>query len=288
MDVRENRNIDKVIVLGSGESILELSEQEKDLINRCKMVISVNKFMAFYKEAGIIPTHVYFVDRHNNSLLFLRHILEMCKRDGLRGLTFIFHRSMKLRVYQSKLRKIINQSLLFIYYGLRFLRRWRREFLVEMVDTRKALNIKNNNAYEYQFIRDTLSTEGEVWQKSLRKKLFHFRGSLSAVLNYVSIISPETAIYLVGTDFYGPNYFFEKELEELEFEWKDWTYSIVKEGKRHISFQDYKGLKMTDKFPFIMESLEGTGNPLYCVNPNSLLVKEAGVPFKVLIPDNVK
>ena len=56
------RNIEKVIVLGSGSSIKELSKHEVEYINKCKTVIAINKFAAFYKLSGIIPTHIYFHD----------------------------------------------------------------------------------------------------------------------------------------------------------------------------------------------------------------------------------
>ena len=46
----EKRQRNYVIVLGCGESILNLTEEEKKFINSCKYVIGVNKFMAFYKQ----------------------------------------------------------------------------------------------------------------------------------------------------------------------------------------------------------------------------------------------
>ena len=284
MDVTQNRDIDKVIVLGSGESILSLNQEEISYINRCRVVISVNKFMAFYKKSGIIPTHVYFVDTDFNNLLFIKYIHQLCEKDNLEGLTFIFHKSLLVRVYNSILRKRLNQSVIFIYFGLRFLRRFRKAFLREMINPKKYLKINNN--YNYQFITHTLSTEGKVWQKSINKKLFHFRGSLTTVLNYISILYPNKEIYLVGADFYGASYFFEKELDQLGFNWKDNTYDIVKAGKKHFSFQEFKGVKMTDKFPFIMKCLEESGNRLFCINKESLLVKEANVEYKDLMGDD--
>lgn len=281
MIVTKNRDIDKVIVLGSGESIMELNQEEIAYINRCKMVISINKFMGFYKKSGIIPTHVYFVDRHNNSILFIKYILRLCDADYLEGLTFIFHKSLKLRVYKTGIRKFFNQTVVFLYYGLRYLRRFRKELLREMTNSEKFLKINKNHKYLY--ITHTHSTKGERWQTSLKKKLFHFRGSLTTVLNYVSIVSPNSDVYLVGTDFYGPTYFFERELDELDFEWKDWTYEVVKKEKKHLSFQDFEGVKMTDKFPYIKRCLEKSGNRLYCTNKKSLLVTEANVTYKDLL-----
>ena len=64
-----SRVIEKVIILGSGESILELTPKDINYINSCKTVIAVNKFGLFYKKSGIIPTHFYFHDRFENNFL---------------------------------------------------------------------------------------------------------------------------------------------------------------------------------------------------------------------------
>ena len=53
MNVLSNRNIDKTVVLGCGKSILSLTQNEIDLVNHCKVVIAMNKYMAFYKKIGI-------------------------------------------------------------------------------------------------------------------------------------------------------------------------------------------------------------------------------------------
>ena len=106
MNVRENRNIDKTVVLGCGRSILDLTKEEIDFVNHCNVVIAMNKYMAFYKRIGIIPTHVYFVDDHENSRRFLEYIFNVCKEDGLEGLTFIVNKSLKTVLYTSFLIKV--------------------------------------------------------------------------------------------------------------------------------------------------------------------------------------
>ena len=53
------RNIDKVIVLGSGKSIMDLTQKEINYINNCKYVIAVNKFAAFYESENNPNTYIF-------------------------------------------------------------------------------------------------------------------------------------------------------------------------------------------------------------------------------------
>ena len=45
-----------------------------------------------------------------------------------------------------------------------------------------------------------------LWGKNLKDRLFHFRGSLTTVLNISTIIAPGYDIFLVGNDFNNANY----------------------------------------------------------------------------------
>lgn len=283
MDVTANRDVDEIIVLGSGTSILALSDEEIAYINRCKTVIAMNKFMVYYKLSKIVPTHVYFVDWHGNSLLFLKHILKMSKSDGLKGLTFILNKTIWIRTYTNPLKRIFGRMVLAGYYAMRYVRRFRKEFLDNVISDNRFLPVSKANKLE--FVKVTLSYKAVEWVKTTKGKLFHFRGSLSSVLNYCSIKFPNTKIQLVGTDFNGPNYFYEKELDQLDFEWKDYTYQKVKKEKRHLSFHKFDGKNLSDVFPFIIEELAKTGNAISCNNPESLLVTESGVDYKKLIQD---
>ncbi len=275
------RDIDDVIVLGSGLSISRLNKQELDYINRCKVVIALNKFMAFYKEAKIMPTHIYFVDRHENSLNFLKYIFQVCKDDNLENLTFILHKDLKYRIYSNTFKLFANFLFYFAYnLKLLFLRSEKKNFK-QLFRTEFYFKIKP--VHNYQFITVSKWLEGGAWSNSLSEKLFHYRGSLTTVLNYVSICFPKRKVLLVGNDFNGSEYFFQNELDALDVEWQDFTTNIVKESGVHFSFLDFKGKKVTDSFPFILNKLEQSENELICVNKDSLLVTEANVKYAPLL-----
>lgn len=281
MSTSPHRTIKKVIVLGSGMSVLDLSSEEIDHINQCEMVIALNKYMAFYKKVGIMPTHIYFVDSHENSLRFLRYILQVCRQDNLTGLHFIFDKQVRKRMYSNTWQQAQARLFLALFHSLRFFKWYNTAVIKQIMHDDVLLEQLPNNAYTFIDVSGWL--DGGEWQTTLSKPLYHFRGSLTTVLNYISIVAPATDIYLIGNDFYGSSYFFDEELEQLNFEWKDFTYDTVKKAGKHFSFQDYQGKKITDVFPFIISSLQKTDNQLFCVNDKSLLVKEAGVTCKKLL-----
>ena len=281
MDVRLNRNIDSVIVLGSGESIGNLTDDEIAYINRCKTVIAMNKFMAFYKKSRILPTHVYFHDTHDNSLRFLKHIFDVCRRDGLQGLTFVLSRERQDKYFRTH-GEWVKQNIGFYRSWCAVLIKKSIKKLLRMKRTTKTfpqkpiyLMLPEDNSF--QFVETTRFMEGGRWAVSLDEPLFHYRGSLSSVLNYVTIERPGCEVYLVGNDFYGSKYFFEDELRELDIDWQDWTTTLVREQGKHFSFQDHKGTKISDRFPEIIERMSESRNRLHCINEDSLLVKECGV-----------
>lgn len=281
----QERNVNKVIILGSGESILELNKDEVDYINKCKIVIAVNKFMGFYKKTGIYPTHVYFHDM--SGLNFYLYILKICKEDNLKNLCFYTNSYFKCLTYKRwfGIISFVHDILIFRLYALLVivirLGKTSNNYYAKLL--RPVTYIKIHQSWKIIPIKVTNYKTGGDWSSSLKDTIYHFRGSLSSVINIACIEAPNQDIYLVGNDFYGPNYFYQKELEESNLKWKDYTYELVKKNGRHISFQNVDGTKISDQFPFIIENLKKSGNQLYCNNQNSLLVQNAGVQFKPLI-----
>ena len=276
MNVLSNRNIDKTVVLGCGKSILSLTQNEIDLVNHCKVVIAMNKYMAFYKKIGIIPTHVYFVDDHENSRRFLEYIFKVCEKDNLSGLTFIVNETLKNILYSSKF------ELLHLFF---------KNSMIDLVESIRLTCVRhfflNRRHYvqkppynHFQFISTTDWLHGGAWAETLQEKLFHYRGSLTSILNYCTITAPAKDIFLLGNDFNGSEYFFDEELKKIPFDWTDWTSSLTKKENKHFSFINHQGTKMQDCFPFILNELSKRNTKLFCVNKESLLVKECGVMYQ--------
>lgn len=278
MNVLSNRNIDRTIVLGCGKSILDLTKEEIDHVNHCKVVIAMNKYMAFYKKIGIIPTHVYFVDDHENSRRFLEYIFDICKSDNLEGLTFVISKSLKPILYTSKISKL----------SLAIKNSW-ADFLesVKLVCIRHFFTKRRNYIQgplhsTFHFISLTDWLQGGSWANSLKDALFHYRCSLTTILNYCTIVAPKKDIYLLGNDFNGSEYFFEADLKALTFDWTDWTTSITKKKNKHFSFIEYQGTKIQDAFPKILSYLKKAQTNLYCTNSESLLVTDCNIKYKTI------
>lgn len=255
-----------IIILGSGMSILDLSDAEIQYINECPVRIAINKFVAFYEKVNIIPTHIYYVDDYEDSvILFLQHIFNICRKNKLKNLTFILSNKLSQN-------RMANNWLFFYLKKL---------YLKIKKHVNNNIFLVPKNCY-FEFISHQHWLKGNKWSGSLETPLFHYRGSLSTVLNYVSIKYPKHPIKLVGVDFNSPGYFFQEELEKLNFAWQDWTTPITKKEKIHFSAISYEGTTIFDKFDFIIEHLKQSGNEISSCNPNSLLVAKNLVSYNKL------
>ena len=271
-----------VIVLGSGCSILNLSQSEIDYINNCEVIVAINKFMAFYQKSKILPTHVYFVDAYDTSTVrFIQHIFDVCRHDKLENLNFILNQEVLnfpltgQRFCATKLAFYIKKKYLELEQSLHDIL-----FHEEKINSNLFLVPQNCS---FEFISHEHWLDGNQWSDTLKKPLFHYRGSLSTVLNYISIKYPNYPIKLVGVDFNSPSYFFQEELEKLNFAWQDWTTEITQEKKTHFSAIPYEGTTIFDKFDFMLAKLKETGNELYSCNSQSLLVEKGLTKYKNVI-----
>lgn len=256
----------EVFVLGSGASINRLTKEEKTYINQAEVRIAMNKFTAFYKKAGIIPSHVFFVDAHSPSATkMLQQIFDLCHEDGLVDMHFIANVKVKNQVFQNK-----SLSYYFHKYHPISLHRHHPYYLIKSPFTIEYIDL-------YQYL------EGGTWAKSIKEKLFHFRSSLTTVLNYVAIHYPGYTIKLVGVDLNSKNYFFEEELDELDFSASDWTTQYTKKEDKHFTVQNFQGTNLLDKMTFMVEELKKTGNELVCCTKSSLLVEENYLDYQSIV-----
>jgi hypothetical protein len=238
--------VKEIIVLGSGPSILQLTSDEINYINSCEVKIAINKFMAFYEKSFIIPNNIYYVDDYEPSVvLMLDYIFNKCIENNLKKLNFIINKS-----HQEKLN----------------------------------LEQFKDNHYTFEFIthQDWLNQD-QIWSNNLEDPLFHYRGSLTTVLNYISIKYPNRDIKLVGVDLYSDQYFFQEQLEGLDFDYRDWTSDIVKKEKLHFSAVNHQNTTIYDKFDFILDNLLKSNNNIYICSSKSLLLHNTKIQYKKLL-----
>jgi hypothetical protein len=278
-----------IIVIGSGYSLKNLSQEEIDYINGCDLVFALNKYVVFYEKLNILPSHVYFVDMHANSLKFLNYIFEFCANKGLEGIIFILNKKLDGKVYRSKIdlyqiniRRIIlnsfsNKKNKFIAVLSTLKKLWKLAVKTDWYLGGYFILPKNCSV---QFVTCSGMLEDVKWAGSLDETLFHFRTSFTSLLNYISIKYPGRDIKLVGTDFNKGEYFFQEELDKLKLEWRDSLWDATVKNDKHFAVQKFKGTNMMDKMDYVTANLKKTGNKIFCCNPDSLLVKKQFVSHK--------
>ena len=274
MDNKEN-----VVILGSGMSILDLGKDELDYINNCKHRIAMNKFMAFYEKSKIIPNEIYFNDVYGY-YVFL-YIVRKCVSQNIKGLTFYIHPFLKMLLYK---RSYVKNFFSDLWFRLLAMGKIILKLNVDcdfhrFILFRKFEYIRISDDYNLVSLRLNNWLKGGQWANDFKSELFHFRGSLTTCINVASIIEPGADVLLVGNDFNGSEYFYEKELNESGVKWKDYTFDQIKKAGVHYSFQNVNGHTMEEKFPFILRELQKRGMGLYCLNKDSLLVTKANVPY---------
>jgi hypothetical protein len=282
--------LDKIVILGSGRSFLDLSENELKYIRRCKIRIGLNKYLAFYRKLNIIPTHVYLVDVHGNCLGWIEHFLNICNQDKLANINFIFDNSLENKFFKNKfsfyyrsIKNIIFDKTLKISKGEAILLKLKKLVRV-ILERQKYLGyfLKIPDNCKVEFVNRTGFLDAKIWASSFKQELFHYRTSFTSLLNYITIKYPKKHILLVATDFNSGKYFFQDELETMKIDWKDFTSDLSEKNQSHYSIQDYQNSNLLDKMAYIISKVHESGNEITCLNSNSILVTKGFVQFQNL------
>jgi hypothetical protein len=249
------------VILGSGESINQLTSQELDLINSQPVRIGLNKFSAYFRKAQISPTHVYFTDIFSEaSRNYLNLIFKRLTAHNLKP-TYILNKKVRYRATKSR----------FMYQILTLIYAFPNLFFNHF---KTILHLPNTGKFEFIGYQ-TWNNPNNTWSSTLSQDLYHFKGSLSTVFNYCAINFPQLDILLVGVDFNGSKYFFQEELDQEEFVTSDRTTSITRSENKHFSLIPTEGgLTLMDRIPYILDKLSDQNITVYSVNGTSRFVKE--------------
>ncbi len=244
-----------VFILACGESVLDLTDREREHIAGSECVLALNKFALFYELAGILPTHVYHVDHHMPGPLVVQAMHNLLVTNGITDVTLIlgpwYRENCMVARWDRYLRKRMARWAL------------RSEFPL----------IKTLRAITYEYLNMAPWLEPGHWARRPSEPHFHYRTSMETAINYVAIRFPGRPIKLVGADLNSPRYFFQDKLETLSFDWRDWSLSVAREAEAvHFAVTDYKGGTILDEMAFIHERLAETDNSLKCCNPTSVFV----------------
>ncbi|WP_397303643.1 hypothetical protein [Nonlabens ulvanivorans] len=283
-----------VVVLGSGYSINQLPENLVSWINKCAARIAVNKFGYFYDDTEIIPTDLYFHDNLNSTAdFFLRQSID--KLSSLGSIKFYLNVNLKSYVFRSKLSFNLRQlHRIFITNTIRFLRYTIKPIHLSSFNSlKKRLNKKNEFKDIYissdstvRFIEiKELFDINNTWGKSYNEILYHFRGSLTTVLNTIAIEYPNYKILMVGVDLNDNRYFFDKKLKSINDKMSvgnDWTTPYMDKEGKHFSAIEMKGVTIFDAIEYCTTNLKSTNNLVYAFPDKNAKIFEQNVNvFKI-------
>lgn len=278
----------RVLVLGSGQSINDLTKEEREFLDELPIKIGINKYSYFHDVASITPNEIFFQDTYDKSAKnFLKAIFHKAKLGEYGCSIFYVSSYWRGKIFRSPIHfKLVYLTVPFLNFFKRILNKSIR--LLGSRDIRYDLSNRSDSilspkdAQVFYIDKQKWNLRGNKWAKSLDEPLYHFRGSLTSVLNLISIKYPNTDIVLAGVDFNSPGYFFQTELEKVDFKTDDWTTDLVKKEGKHFSIINHDGSTMDDEFPKVIGWLNDSGNKIFSINRNSHLVEKGYVDFLAL------
>ncbi|MHC0442744.1 hypothetical protein [Flavobacterium sp. 3-210] len=275
-----------IVVLGSGASINNLTEDLKNWANKTRARIAINKYGAFYEKAGIIPTDIYFHDFHDKTSEYFFY--ETINRTKSVATTYYVSPISKEFITKS----FFSFSYLFFRYIIilnrAFLKKISRKLIkpfsknkhdrilsyLDKFNQRKPL-LLNKRHEIYNINVHYLWDLDNVWANTLDEELFHFRGSLTSVLNLVSIKYPKLNVLMLGVDLATKEYFFDEEIEVL---YKitglgyDWTQAFMDSSGKHYSAAIDSGVTIFDRFNYVVECLDKSENKIFAYPKENALM----------------
>ena len=247
----EKSNVSDCFILGSGRSLLRLTNSEIGFVNKSPFTLSFNKYLIFYRKIGIVPTHHMIGDNHPKAMMALEETLNVCVRDNLNITFFLTH-----------------------------------ELLNQFIDDRKFVKFfieHNFNARTVLFKRSHWLW-GARWAKSLKNEIFHYRGSLTGAVNITSILNPGKTIKLLGVDLNDPYYFFQEEIESDLERWGLFLSRLTPYAAKHETVETFANKPgVQSVFPYLTKKVRDNKGSLCCGFSDSYLVKNSIVKFEPII-----
>lgn len=236
-------------ILASGKSLLDLSSEEKNHINK-SLCISFNKYLMFYDKVGIIPNYHYQLDAFDKSGIYVfQNTINKILKDKLYNIELICG---------SVLSNLILSNNIKIKHKI------------------TSLNPKIGNGWNPNF-------EDIGWSSDPYSSLFHFKGSLTSVINFAHALKPNNDIKLLGADMTSSEYFFNEEFEK-DSNMHDWTYDLMKKtGKHSSALTEVGGYTQEICMPWIKEQTNKTGSNIYICSKKSLYYTENILEYKEVI-----
>ena len=260
--------IQECFIIGSGKSILSLTNEEKDYLNNHPYTLAMNKYFLFYEKVGVIPKAIFLADKHYPGF---RVFVDTIKKLNALGLSTNYYADK----YYLKLFKSWHTSPV-----------WNIKERVKIFRDHKKiipLTIKYSQIkfFSHQFGR----YKNHTWASNFQESLFWLHGSLTTAINLAYIIYPKCHIKLIGVDLYDPESFYEQEIQTRP-DLIDKHYLRGKKLGIHPTASAIKdGKTMFDGILQIKRYLDVHKLELTCCNSKSLLVTKKICNYSNLLPN---
>ncbi len=252
-------------IIGSGQSMLDLSSRELQLLNKHTQTLALNKFLLFHKKINLVPKFCFLADRHYPA-------------------QFVFFESLRIaRKLGSEIRFFVNEyyreTLVFPGRNFKTALERRKQVYAENGYWMPFLSSYKNIEY---FKNDQCSDPRSFyWAETLQEKLFFYRGSLTTAINLAAIVFPGSDICLVGVDLKELSPFFEQEIKKVHRLHNGLNEGTLRKHKMaqdagiHLTALEYNGTPGVQAvLPRVVSHLQERGVDLVSANCNSLLVEE--------------
>jgi hypothetical protein len=260
----------EVIILGTGKSILDLTNAEKTYINEHPNTIGLNFFYLKQDEVNLKIKNLFIHDANP-------------KRPDL-----VFSSIKKANKANSEITFFIQRKICELFYLGKI------DFITPALNTLKlsiktrtfpARPIRKKNITMVGFHSLIAHNHPELdfyWAKELWQPLYHYRGSLTTALNLVDIYFKPKKIKLLGIDMNTPLHFYDKSYNDLNAR-TDHHAKAYKMGLHATALANHQAPPIQTKLSVIFDHLSSKGVEVVCCSPSSLLVQEGICKYEPLV-----
>ncbi|HPO12122.1 MAG TPA: hypothetical protein PLI09_01650 [Candidatus Hydrogenedentes bacterium] len=255
-----------VYVLGSGLSLCGLTQAEKQFLAG-QITVAMNKYLLFWDLIGVFPTHFFLADIHHPALRVYEESVDIVRRMD-KPVHFLLADEFRRFYGGTALDRILNFPYRLNYY--RKTRFWSSSAMMPEHAT--------------YFRRCQRWDAPEVWGKTLQDLMYFYRGSLSVLLNLITVLKLGDSVKLLGVDLNTSDCFYQDAIQKRPDLFDDYMKNSLGAAAQHMTAQTFQGMPgIQAKWPFIRENYQREGVALYCCNPKSLLVEEGLCPYAPVI-----
>jgi len=265
-----NSNDTTVFILGSGASMLRLTDEERAYLNT-QTCVAMNKYLLFWDILGVFPTHYFLADIHYPALRVYEESVAAAA-DGPRPVHFLLDQTFRQRYGTSPAKQLAN-----LYFRAKQI--WKHGYHYDAgVVAEPATYFKRCHKWDAP----------QEWGESLDDLMYFYRGSLSVLINLLTVLDLGRHIKLLGVDLKSHGSFFDDAIQSKPYLFDDYM-KMQQSGavQKHLTAEQFKGMPgIQSKWPFIQSNVEQRGFQLSSCNAESLLVEDGLCPYAPVLPES--